>query len=791
MNTPPQQKPLYNIKARHIGPILKLEGLDGNLSKQHQNLIFARNGTGKSFLSRAFRYIAEHKNADNLQSTNNQGNSNSLADLLVSKESKDASAEFVFSHHRTVLAGLEINSQNKNPVPVVDSETIFHVFSQDFVDKELGKPRYEPDFNKITQEITVGSKNIELEEAHEKLKKITKTYDSEYQKLETEFNKEKLSLKSRADIKISLRQYQDISIEKCFIENQQSESSSTDKPLSEIINDFNEVKLIDEDLTLPENLEPLSLNEVPYDKIQEILEKPISPANIAKDIKDKIDNNYDFYETGKELIDKNPEICPLCDQSLENKKTKEIIDAYIKYFEDAEAEAKTLLRDYWKIVNNKIKNVEMHKQNTNNQEKYFNDIKKNIPSQREINLENTNEEYKQIINILTELKDIIQTKGENVSNVCTVPDSNLENICDELNSKLGIINTKHPALINIYKNINKEKKSLRIAACDSFIPWFAEKNKDTIKNIQRIESELKEQTDEIKKLESTGGKVSVRDKVASTLQDLLPYFFDDKYSFDKESYAIKLNGEAMPLRGNSDTLSDGEKSVLAFCYFIAVIHQKVERDSDYKKLFLVFDDPVTSMSYDFVFSVVQALRNLGISKEGDISIKYRQPKEGYNQPRLLILTHNSYFFNIAFSKGHGVVKYNAAFLLDKIDDKKHKISDMSEYIAPFKYQLIDIIGVVNGNEPNHTTANSIRSVLEAIQKFCHPDKDLKIFLEDIAEANKININSTLINTLSHGLYDGTMPPQDDLKKVCKDVKKIAEIFIPGQVNQIKDANKTT
>ena len=52
MNTAPNPK--FSISAQYLGPVFSL---NGELTKNAQNLVFARNGTGKSFLSRAFRYL--------------------------------------------------------------------------------------------------------------------------------------------------------------------------------------------------------------------------------------------------------------------------------------------------------------------------------------------------------------------------------------------------------------------------------------------------------------------------------------------------------------------------------------------------------------------------------------------------------------------------------------------------------------------------------------------------------------------------------------------------------------
>ena len=55
MNTAPS--PPFVLNAEFLGPVFSL---NAELTKRAQNLIFARNGIGKSFLSRAFRYLYMH-----------------------------------------------------------------------------------------------------------------------------------------------------------------------------------------------------------------------------------------------------------------------------------------------------------------------------------------------------------------------------------------------------------------------------------------------------------------------------------------------------------------------------------------------------------------------------------------------------------------------------------------------------------------------------------------------------------------------------------------------------------
>ena len=273
--------------------------------------------------------------------------------------------------------------------------------------------------------------------------------------------------------------------------------------------------------------------------------------------------------------------------------------------------------------------------------------------------------------------------------------------------------------------------------------------------------------------------------MAETFELLLRQFFASKYVFDRDNFILK-RGDRNMARGPHRTLSDGEKTAIAFCYFIACIHRKVESNGDYKKLFLVFDDPVTSMSYDFIFKIVQTLKNLSISNQGEISTNPNQI-DGNNcaRPDLIILTHNSYFFNVSIT--NGIVKKGSAFSLHT-GNGDHKFTPMTNYVAPFQDQLKDIFEIAEkGKDPDHQTGNTIRSVLEAIGRFCRPDKSNSLvdFINFLVKDGEFNIQSTMINNLSHGTYYEETPVPDDLKTACKETIRVVKKFAPGQLEIIK------
>ena len=133
MNIPATAKPFLKISARHIGPMMSL---DATLSKNKQNLIFARNGTGKSFLARALRLLDESA----LEGVTPED----MPDLLVSEESSSRQGTFQLFEDDACIGSLGLNCASKT-VRFSVPQYIFHVFSEDYVDFHLRQKSFELD----------------------------------------------------------------------------------------------------------------------------------------------------------------------------------------------------------------------------------------------------------------------------------------------------------------------------------------------------------------------------------------------------------------------------------------------------------------------------------------------------------------------------------------------------------------------------------------------------------------------------------------------------------------------
>ncbi len=173
-----QKLPPFKLSASYLGPVFELES---ELTKHAQNLIFARNGTGKSFLSRAFRCFDLHQQGGDLSEA---------AIDLVSEESPDA-ASLSFYRGTTALGELTLSKKTGTTTATI-TNTIFHVFSEDFVSAELRERDYKIDGN-IKNEIAVDSENIQIKEASMKLEAVESELEEKRSKLVEEFEMGKVS----------------------------------------------------------------------------------------------------------------------------------------------------------------------------------------------------------------------------------------------------------------------------------------------------------------------------------------------------------------------------------------------------------------------------------------------------------------------------------------------------------------------------------------------------------------------------------------------------------------------
>ncbi len=114
------------------------------------------------------------------------------------------------------------------------------------------------------------------------------------------------------------------------------------------------------------------------------------------------------------------------------------------------------------------------------------------------------------------------------------------------------------------------------------------------------------------------------------------------------------------------------------------------------------------------------------------------------------------------------------------------LSDFNNNLTvPYITHLLDIYNIARTNEiPTHTTANSIRHILETLTKF----ESIELHSDSLAEYIKSNIpddtkSYTLIQDLSHGGWRTEQAPitTHEYKEICETIIKHIEEKFKGQI----------
>lgn len=255
------------------------------------------------------------------------------------------------------------------------------------------------------------------------------------------------------------------------------------------------------------------------------------------------------------------------------------------------------------------------------------------------------------------------------------------------------------------------------------------------------------------------GKIEAKEQTQKALDQA------QKYDFDEKQFSVVYQDRAL-IENTDYVLSDGEKSILAFCFFLANIHGVVENESDYNRLFLVIDDPVSSMDFNYVYNVAQAIRN--IKKEPEIG-----------RIRYLVLTHNMEFMSI--------------LVRNKIVSKKFLLSDgaisdfKDDYVMPYTANLLDIYKVsIGGMKPIHTIPNQIRHVLETTYRFEGSCGGFDDYILNNEILGKNGCLYSLIEDHSHGGLRTSKGYTDNmLIDSCRMVVDFIASKYPGQIEEVK------
>ena len=225
-----------------------------------------------------------------------------------------------------------------------------------------------------------------------------------------------------------------------------------------------------------------------------------------------------------------------------------------------------------------------------------------------------------------------------------------------------------------------------------------------------------------------------KSKGAELVNQLLTHYFGHE-GLKLEATGQHPQIEFKIMRGNdlARNLSEGECSLIAFCYFIARMQDELKSVGSENDLIICIDDPVSSLDHNHIFFMFGMIESVFCKNKN------------YNQ--LFILTHNLELLKylkqltqpeikIQTQNGTKKEKDVGMFLIEResltISKLKPMPKYMHEYITEFNYLFEQIynaskqLGDTTTYSYHYNFGNNLRKFLEAYLFYKYPDHELKL-----------------------------------------------------------------
>ncbi|WQS13475.1 AAA family ATPase [Helicobacter pylori] len=591
------------------------------------NVIFGNNGCGKTSLTRAFELlIPKNKHIEKYRTIST---------------AKSPSIEFEFKDKSYKI---EPNSNIKAPSFKVE------IYNSDFLhnnapfNSEFGLKKLDDGTN-ILEGSVLGEETKEINQ----LKDFKEKVEKRQKKIKDENSAETLSTEQENKIKKCDEEIEkirkkvtsntiQIALDKIRINNicevSKDEFKVQEDALTNLEKDFDELneamKEFDglKEIQLPKDYQTIK------DKLKSLFSFDIDKevGQVSKEIKEHISKvGREFIEKGIELQKKMPDNkCPFCTQEI----TNNIIQAYTSYFnkrieqfnQDSLEVSGTLKKilEQW--------NIKEILQSFEKFKPFIEDFSTNKES-----LENALEQIKVLLEKLQ--KEVGKKEGvknkEKFQEIDKKLLENYENLQKCVDETGNILNQKEEQKKKL-KKLKTELEEARIkkAKHDSY---DLQKSKEEAKRklsilnrgherlnrlLEKIDKKLKELYDQKRP------DIEIINKYLKALN--LP-----KYSLDKD-YRIVLNADALENSEAKIILSDGEKTTLAFAYFLARLKLFYKKEG-LKNLVVVIDDPISSLDEQRIYNTAYLVANINQELAGE------KLSNEEDKVQVFVLTHNHTF----------------------------------------------------------------------------------------------------------------------------------------------------
>lgn len=756
------------IRINKINNVRSLRNFSSDKDFLRQNIVYALNGSGKTNLS---RFLGK------FQDPNISINSfNDLLSLEASEVGGNVEFDLSFDNsfhlterNTTLPEGQKILVYNKD---FLENNITINDFSDKAHDGKINIGKISKNQNVLDE--LLKEKNITTHEG----KRIRREID------DATYNKSR-ELRKRFHAKTttfsSIINFDNLQNEK-FIERLRGNEQFVQAQVN-----YDKVVQINEESKI--NSRFSILPKINYDEMEALFWQSFIFETIEKTIEDHIsDISKNWIHTGLEFHKKeNREICPFCRQSTNEtnitekylqyinslkRKTLDKIDGFIQQL----SLSMEIIADSNKSVSKSItiEINELHKLLGISNSKYT-----------------VNFDIEKVKPHYDYLKDKLQEKKEELEDtffdrriaieraISSIKEefSSLNAIFENNNSEINIVNRK---LSDVKTRKSQLRKSI---ASHELVKYY-----DSVKQKLETRTELLKKLDDIdKKIKIEKAKAPDKEKkelIITFLNSLLISAGLAKYEVGNDFVLmLKTKNKSFDISKQTKLVSDGEKSIVAFSYFIASTLQYIDTFEDLDTLTLIIDDPIASNSYNYLHGVGNILKQLPLF--------FRRILENTNdsiRPQLIILTHNLQFYNLlstnVFKKKKESNFYNFNFdsktgkqVLKKVNSDRK----LSEYLTALKR-----IYEFTNNSRDENIGGDIRKVIETICSFhfleFKPENITKIFDKEIGVELKL-VADDYTHTDFNNFEDPL--PQEALRAASLELLSFIEAKYPEQFLEVE------
>ena len=732
-----------------------------------KNVIYALNGSGKTNLS---RFLNVFRQPDlKIESFEN------LRSLEAKRNNLPLDFELLFNETEFVnLSGLKLPVKSK-----------ILVYNKEFLDKNVSINDFSDKIhNGKIQLGIIGESQTEIEKLTKRVGEIEELGRIIKEKCTNELNNRagylQRSTKGRLLTFTEYLKYENF--------NQKYIDALRNKiELQVAANKFETISKIDDTDRINTTIPTLSF--IDFNAINAIL----FPSNKFEEIEKEVESHISaitkiWVQAGLEFHrNEGKDLCPFCRQSTSSIDT---IRKYNEYIESKRAKTIGLIDSF--IINLSSVSTTI----LENQKLIDGALGKKVVSYIELfglNKESFNQSIGNpaVIDQIKCLSDFLKVKKDNLdSSFDDFEKKEIEEIIPPLSKQLEIIGRKCKgnnliiSLINTkISDTGTQKSILRKQMAQWALIEYYEENKSELESLRNSLIETK------KKLEDESAKLPQKGKkelIIKLLNKALQVAGLFKYSVDENFHLfLSVSDDSnFDITAETQLVSDGEKSVIAFTYYIASILQEIDKFEDLKKITLVIDDPISSMSYNYLHGIGVVIKKLSILFQ-EVS-----EKNCTEIPQLIILTHNLQFYNLLFTnifkkEWSERVKKNSFFTLfikdgNPILEKENNLGKLSEYMTSLNRVYKFNNGILEEN-----IGNDIRKIIETICSFhflnlshenlekifdCKINTNLKLIADDFVHTDFNNFEDPL--------------PMIVLKEASEELLSLIELKFNSQYEQI-------